>query len=114
MYVGQLGAFTNREDWQFPVMDLVDDDTGDAIDLTAATISFGIYDSDGCLITSGETGDTTISLTSDTTFQILIPRTSVTNLCAGTYRMGITVENASQTTSLFTGTVSVTEGNVPL
>lgn len=113
MLIGELARFSNREDWEFPVMDVWDDDAGEAIDLTAATIDYGLYDSSGCLLISGETGDGTITLTDDTTFQIVIARSDITSRCAGSYRFGITVENADITKSLFSGTISVSDGNVP-
>ncbi len=116
MFTGQLAVFSNREDWQFDPMDMYDDDAGEAIDLSDATITYGIYegpDCSGCQILTGGTDDGTIILSEDTVFQITIPRTSVTNLCAGTYSMGITVENADLTKSLFAGNIAVIEGNVP-
>lgn len=113
MFVGELGRFSNREDWEFPVMDFWDDDAGEAIDLSAATIDYGLYDSSGCLILTGETGDGTVTLTDDTTFQIVIARSDITSRCAGSYRFGITVENADITKQAFSGTVSVIDGNVP-
>lgn len=113
MYTGQIASFSNREDWEFPIMDIIDDDTGDALDLSDSTISYGIYDANKCVVVSGTTGDGTITLTDDTSFQILVPRSTATSQCAGSYTMGITVENADITKSLFAGTITVLDGSVP-
>jgi hypothetical protein len=112
MYTGELAVFSNREDWEFQPMDIYDDDAGEAIDLTSATIAYGIYDENGCQILSGASGDSTVTLVEDTVFQIAIPRSSITSRCAGSYRVGITVENADITKSLIAGTISVLNGNV--
>lgn len=116
-YIGQLAVFSNREDWQFSPIDVYDDDSGEAIDLTGATISYGIYEDAGCSgrqVLAGKSGDGTVLLVESTVFQITIPRSSITGLCSGTYSMGITVENAGITASLFAGDIAVIEGNVPV
>lgn len=131
MYQGSLAQFTNREDWQFPVMEIVDDDTGDLIDLTQALITVGIYakptgaagsvfadayyDSwgqDACMVLTGSTLDGTITLPSNTSFQILFTREEIINFF-GTFNVGVTVQNAGLTKSFIAGTVSVVQGYVP-
>lgn len=113
MFTGQIATFTNREDWEFPPLDIIDDDTGDLIDLSTSTITYGIYDADRCQRLTGSTDEGSVTLIGTTAFQILIPRSSVTNLCPGSYSMGITLENADQTTSTFSGSIAVLDGNVP-
>lgn len=131
MYIGTLGEFTNREDWQFRPMDIVDDDTGDQIDLTTATITVGIYarptgptggaftdayyDSwaSDCAVLTGSTDDGTITLLDNYTFQILFTRDRILNYF-GTFNVGVTVQNAGITKSFVAGSISVVQGYVPV
>lgn len=112
MFHGALPEATNREDYPY-IGQIVDDDTGEAIDLSAATIVAQVSDQDGCqrILLGTSTGEITIIDVG--TFQILIPRSSMTTLCAGQYRVGLTVENAGITTSFIVGTLPVLDGNVP-
>lgn len=112
MFHGSLPEASNREDYEY-IAQIVDSDTGDLIDLSAATIVAQISDQDGCqkILLGTETGE--ITLPETTTFRILIPRASMACLCAGQYRVGLTVENADQTTSFIIGTLPVLDGNVP-
>jgi hypothetical protein len=126
MYQQSQFQFTNREDWLFPVMEIVDDDTDELIDLTTAIITVGIYDTrariggyDGyggfnCAlpIVTGSTDDGTIILPDSTSFQIRIPRANVVNYF-GTFNIGVTVENAGLTASFIVGLLSVQQGFVP-
>lgn len=112
MYVGSLPDASNREDYEY-IAQIVDSDTGDLINLSAATIVAQISDQDGCqkILLGTATGE--ITLPDVDTFRILIPRASMACLYAGQYRVGLTVENASQTISFISGTISVLDGNVP-
>lgn len=112
MYVGSLPEASNREDYEY-LAQIADSDTGDLIDLSAATIVAQISDQNGCQKILLGTASGEITLPESDTFRIYIPRASMTNLCAGQYRFGLTVENASQTTSFISGTISVFDGNVP-
>jgi len=112
MYTGQAAVFSNREDWQFLPYSIEDDSTGELVDLTSATISYEISDK-GCQLITGTTGDGTILLVENDTFQITIPRASITSICAGTYDMGLTVLNAGLTISLIVGSIAVLDGGVP-
>lgn len=112
MYVGSLPEASNREDYEY-IAQIVDSDTGDLIDLSAATIVAQISDQDGCQKILLNTANNKITLPNINTFRILIPRASMSALCAGQYRVGLTVENAGQTTSFIIGTLPVLDGNVP-
>lgn len=112
MYHGSLPATSNREDFEV-IFQLVDEDTGDLIDLSAATIVAQISDQNGCQRILLGTSSGEITLPETTTFRILIPRASMACLCAGQYRVGLTVENAGLTTSFIIGTLPVLDGNVP-
>lgn len=111
MYQGSLPATSNREDFE-AIYQLVDEDTGDPIDLTAATIEFDISEP-GCrpLITA-TTENGKITLVEDTTFRVAIPRSEMANLCAGQYDVGATIENAGETRSFIIGALPVLDGRV--
>lgn len=112
MFHGSLPEASNREDYEY-IAQIVDSDTDDLIDLSAATIVAQISDQDGCqkILLGTATGE--ITLPDVDTFRILIPRASMACLCAGQYRVGLTVENAGLTTSFIIGTLPVLDGNVP-
>lgn len=112
MFVGSLPEASNREDYEY-LAQIVDDDTGYLIDLTTATIVAQISDQDGCQRILLGTSSGEITLPESDTFRIFIPRASMTGLCAGQYRFGLTVENAGQTTSFISGNLPVLDGNVP-
>lgn len=112
MYVGSLPEASNREDYEY-LAQIADSDTGDLIDLSAATIVAQISDQNGCQKILLGTSSGEITLPEADTFRIFIPRASMTCLCAGQYRFGLTVENSGQTTSFISGSISVFDGNVP-
>jgi len=111
MYQGSLPATSNREDFE-AIFQLVDEDTGDLIDLSAATIEFDISEH-GCrpLITA-TTANGKITLIETTTFRVAIPRAEMANLCAGQYDVGATVENSGETRSFLVGALPVLDGRV--
>lgn len=112
MYVGSLPEASNREDYEY-IAQIVDSDTGDLIDLSAAAIVAQISDQNGCQKILLGTSSGEITLPEADTFRIFIPRASMTCLCAGQYRFGLTIENGGQTTSFISGSISVFDGNVP-
>lgn len=111
MYQGSLPATSNREDFE-AIFQLVDEDTGDLIDLTSARIVFDISEP-GCrpLITA-TTANGKITLIETTTFRVAIPRAEMANLCAGQYDVGATVENSGETRSFLIGALPVLDGRV--
>lgn len=111
MYRGQVAEVSNREDVEL-FYQLVDEDTGDLIDLTTSTIVCRITDQNGCSRIDASLADGKITLVEDTTMRILIGRDEMTNLCAGTYPVGVTIENDDLTKSLIAGTLAVVDGIV--
>lgn len=112
MFTGSLPVASNREDYEY-IAQIVDDDTNEPIDLTAAILVAQISDQDGCKRISLGTSTGEITLVEPGTFRILIPRSSMASLCAGQYNVGLTVESAGLTTSFIIGTLPVLDGNVP-
>ncbi len=113
MYTGTLAPVSNREDWTFTI-ELTDPSTGDAFDLTDATISLAIreHGCDTARIT-GSTDDGIITITSPATggiFQIAIPVTTIKCLSPGSYDIGITVTSNDVTRQLIAGELPVIDG----
>lgn len=112
MFTGQVAVATNRQDLEL-IYDIVDDDTGEPIDLTSATIVFDICDRDRCSPRISATTDNgMITLVGSTAFRVFIPLDDMTGLCAGTYSVGATVENADITESLIVGEIAIMDGKV--
>ncbi|RTL52893.1 MAG: hypothetical protein EKK40_07020 [Bradyrhizobiaceae bacterium] len=113
MFTGSLGEFSNREDWEM-IFDVVDDDTGDMIDLSDASIVFQAnrkHDGNSPILATTDNG--AITLVDTGAFRIFISRDQVTNLEQGQYEAGISITNAGQTIQEFTGALDVQKGNVP-
>lgn len=111
MYQGSLPATSNREDFE-AIFQLVDEDTGDLISLTSASIEFDISEP-GCRpIITATTNNGKITLVEDTTFRVAIARSEMESLCAGLYDVGATVENEGETRSFLIGSLPVLDGRV--
>lgn len=111
MYRGQVAEVSNRENLEL-FFQLIDEDTGEAIDLTTSDLVCRVTDQSGCERISASLEDGKITLVEDTTLRIFIPRSDMTNLCIGTYPFGLTVENDEITKSLIAGTIAVIDGVV--
>jgi hypothetical protein len=113
MFTGQVAAVSNRQDLEL-LYDIMDDDTGEAIDLTSSTLVFDICDQGCCSPRISATTDNgKITLIGSTVFRVFIPLAEMTGLCAGTYGIGCTVENEDQTESIIVGDIAILDGNVP-
>ena len=112
MFTGQVAAVSNRQDLEL-VYDIMDEDAGEAIDLTSSTLVFDICDL-GCSTPriTATTDNGKITLISSTVFRVFVPKAEMECLCAGTYGVGCTVENASQTESIIVGDIAILDGNV--
>ena len=111
MYQGVLPPTSNREDFE-RLFQIVDDDTGDLVDLTSASLVFDISEP-GCsprIIATTDNGK--ITLVEDSVFRVFIARSEMTGLCAGQYDVGATVENAGETKSFIIGSLPVLDGRV--
>jgi len=113
MLTGPLDPASNREDWGLTVNVL--DDSGNAVDVTGATIIIGARSQ---LAESGDTPDLTLSTTAGTivistsTFVATASVSSMRNLDPGNYDVGCTILLAGVTTQLFIGTLAVIDGIV--
>ncbi len=111
MYTGNIAAASNRADFTFTT-ELVDPDTGDAVDLTGATITVAIREQNAqqaCLTASTGNGKVTInSPATDGAFVTAFSPADMKTLRAGQYDIGILA-------LLNTGiTYQVLAGNLPI
>ena len=104
MFTGSLPPASNRADWS-EVFELFDDETGDLLDLTDATITFEIRD--GCWRLAA-----TVVVITTGTFSASFTKDQFRNLCAGTYDAGCMVTINDTTTQEFIGTLPVLDGVV--
>jgi hypothetical protein len=121
MYTGTLDAVSNRQDWQF-VREIIDDDTGDPIDLTGASIVLEIREQpDDQQLGTPSYPDATLSATTangkvtilDTgVFQVWFPLTDMQTLSPGYYDVGCTVNVNGITTQLMAAELPVVDGIV--
>lgn len=113
MYTGALRAASNRARWTFSV-ELTDEDTGAAVDLTGATIEVAVRDQQSKQpLLTGSTTDGRVTLTSPTAgiFSILFTRDIFGVLAAGMYDVGVRVILASGSDfQLIVATLPVVDG----
>lgn len=100
---------SNQADFIFDVV-ATNADTDAAVDFSTATaILFEVSDFDGCQrFTASLTSGITLPVTG--TIEVSIPASSMKNLCAGAYPIGMTYTMNGETDQILTGTVSVYDG----
>lgn len=124
MYTGQVAAISNKATWQSEVAELVDEDTGTTTDLTdplltvdivvtirgqSSTSDYGTLGTDNVLATASiANGKVTIP---GPGFQWQFEVSDLSNLCAGTYRLGAKVTINGFVNDVIDGSIVVIEGN---
>lgn len=112
MYQGTLPARSNRAGWS-PIIEISDDDSGDAVDLADATIVFELRDPDDRTTMLSATSSSGISILDTGVFQVSFTAEQMRQLCAKTYEIGCTIGNAdSEPQQLILGTVPILDGIV--
>jgi hypothetical protein len=101
-------AETSNRDWKYQ-FEVVDEETGDPIDLTGAFIAIAITDTEGCQKIYATTDNGKISILDVGVIALAIPY-SETNLCAGSYEIGGYYQLNGDTPDLLEGTISVRAG----
>lgn len=99
---------TSNRDWTWQ-FSCTDEETGDAIDFTGATIVIGINDASDIEVISASTDDGKITLVDSGVIQLAIPY-SETNLEAGSYTIGGYYQLNDETLDLLSGTITVRKG----
>jgi hypothetical protein len=111
MYVGTLTSVSNREDWEM-AFQLWDKEADEYIDITGCVVTLTVADERDCSILTGSSAGSYVTLEGDGIIRAIFPAASMSNVCAGTYKVGvrITKESIPKTVQLFVGTLSVVEG----
>lgn len=85
--LGSFVAAPNAADWA-ETIEVFDNDTGTAWDLSDTLIELEVRDQRGCSRLYGSTTDGTLTLEGDG-FAFAFPATSMRDLCAGSYTVNI-------------------------
>jgi hypothetical protein len=100
---------TDDADWPVRV-DLIDDDTGLALDTTDITFAIAVSNCGSNYLTA-TTADDTIEVPETGTIQWRFTKAQMASLdVRKTYQVGCTMTNAAGTTQLFVGTLAVLNG----
>lgn len=120
MYTGQIAQISNKATWLSDVIELVDEDDGTTTDLSDPELDVDIVVTirrllrDGCceetVLVTGSVDDEKVTIIGPG-FRWMFEDTDLTNLCAGTYQLGVKVTINGFIQDLIIGTVVVIEGN---
>lgn len=113
MYQGTLPPRSNKAGWAY-IVEVVDDDTGEAIDLTAATVVFELRNPlTGSSALQATINNGRAAIIDMGFFQVTFTALDMKTLCAETYELGCTISNAdSEPQQLILGYVPVLDGVV--
>lgn len=113
MYTGTLDPVSNRAGWTF-LRELVDDDTGEPIDLSACSIVLEVRDRENCrVVVSATTDNGKISIVGLGAFQASFTAQEMRSVCAETYNVGCTIKNGdAEPVQFIIGTLPVLDGVV--
>lgn len=123
MYTGQVAVISNKATWASPVCELVDEDDGTTTDLTTVspldivvTISpllpscdYGGINS-SCVLATASIANGKVTVPGPG-FQWQFEVSDLSNLCAGTYRLGVKITINGFVTDVIDGTLAVIQGN---
>jgi hypothetical protein len=110
MYIGSLQSFSNREDWEVEIQ--LTDETGEVIDFDDCDLVVSVRDKNGSQVLAGESDDE-ITIPETGTLLIRFAASRVRSLLAGTYQVGLTVTDGTNTAQLLVCTVQCIDGIVP-
>lgn len=112
MRTGSLDPVSNRQSFQL-IRQIIDAETGEAIDLTGATIVFEVRrkDCSGASLSATTDNGKIIFPTTDT-YQIDFTVEEMRTLFPETYDIGLTFERDDETVQIIIGTLPVLAGDV--
>lgn len=118
MFTGRLAPVSNRQTW-IEQISIVDDDTGEGIDLTGHTLTVQVRQpGTSTVLLTATIANGAIALIEDeseinSVFQFTFTESQMDDLCAGIYEVGITdLADTGETTQLMIATVQVLDGVV--
>ncbi|HEX2653568.1 MAG TPA: hypothetical protein VHN11_07955 [Xanthobacteraceae bacterium] len=111
-FSGILDPVSNREDW-VQLIEVMDEDTGESIDISGASIVVEVRDpiSDRIVI-SATTANGAIGIIDTGAFQISIGKSLLRCLPAKNYEIGATITINDETRQLILGTLPIADGIV--
>lgn len=115
MYTGQVDSVTNQEDWVSDFYELIDDDTGNVINILNNNVGF----SGTVTIRERESNEQRLSASvtvsandaGEAGFQWTFTKAQMSALRARTYNCYVTVVENGITRDLIVGTLAVLQGN---
>jgi hypothetical protein len=114
MFTGQVAVISNKATWQSDVCELVDDVDGTTTDLTnhalTVDIVITIKDWQGCTLATASIANGKVTIPGPG-FQWQFEAADLSNICAGTFRLGAKVTINGFVDDLIDGTLAVIEGN---
>lgn len=113
MYQGIFPPRSNKAGWSL-VVEVLDDDTGEDVDLTAAIVVFELRDPRyRTTALSATTANGRVTIGAIGFFTVTFTALNMKTLCAETYEVGCTISNASsEPQQLILGTVPILDGIV--
>lgn len=124
MFTGQVAQISNKATWQSDVCELVDDGDGTTTDLSnpalALDIVVTIRGMNGWSHDYGSANTSALVIASIANGKVTVPgpgfrwqfeASDLSNLCAGTYRLGAKVTIDGFVVDIIDGTIAVVEGN---
>jgi hypothetical protein len=112
MFTGQVDTISNKATWVSDTYEVFDDSDGTTTDLTfSSAIEVTIKTLDGCA---------TLATANFSNGKVIVPAPGfywrfevedLTNICAGTYKLGVKITYNSTVIDEIIGTISVLEGN---
>lgn len=113
MYQGIFPPRSNKAGWPL-VVEVLDDDTGEDVDISDATIVLELRDPlTGTISLSATTDNGKIIIGDAGFFTVAFTATDMKTLCARTYEVGCTISNDdSEPQQLIIGTVPILDGIV--
>lgn len=115
MYTGQVDVISNKATWLKDGVELVDEEDGTTTDLSNPLLTVDIVvtikDISGChTYATASIANTKVTIPGPG-FQWQFEVSDLSNLCAGTYRLGVKVTIDGFVNDMIDGTIAVIEGN---
>lgn len=113
MFTGQVDTISNKATWVSETYELVDDADNTTTDLSTISpleIEVTIKSLDGCTLTTA-TIDNGKVLVPGPGFYWRFEDTDLSDICAGTYRLGVKITYDDTVLDEIIGTIAVLEGN---
>lgn len=109
MYYIQLQPISNSADW-LDYIEITNSQDGSAVDCTGVSFTLNVKDKSGAKRVIASTDNGMITFASSNKLQILVPKSSLSNLSAGSYDFGLIATNGDDTDQTAYGTIQIIDG----